>query len=207
MSVGLEQQPLETGLKASGELGVFVFLVSEGLLFGALILGYTVLRLSPGSDFAGASKELSLLLGTLNTCVLLTSSLAVALAAMWADGKRANYARIAMVVTAGLGIIFLCIKGYEWFDEAQKGLLPFRDMSDRYPKASPQEHREFFDAYLVLTGTHGLHLVTGIGLMLGLTVFWKRLVRPAHTLKMAALYWHFIDVIWVFLFPLLYLVR
>lgn len=200
-------EALPTGLKASGEFGVFVFLVSEGLLFGALILGYIVMRLSPGADFAGASQELSLLLGTLNTCVLLTSSLAAALATMWADGRRENVARIAMLVTAGLGVVFLCIKGYEWFDEAHKGLLPFRDMSDRYPKASPQQHRAFFDAYLVLTGTHGLHLITGIGLMLGLAVFWKRLAHPAHTLKMAALYWHFIDVIWVFLFPLLYLVR
>ncbi|HEU6454710.1 MAG TPA: cytochrome c oxidase subunit 3 [Roseateles sp.] len=207
MSVETQGEPLPTGLKASGELGVFVFLVSEGLLFGALILGYTVMRLSPGADFAGASKELSLLLGTLNTCVLLTSSLAAALATMWADGKRDGYARIAILVTAALGLVFLCIKSYEWFDEAQKGLLPFRDVSDRYPKASPQEHREFFDAYLVLTGTHGLHLISGIGLMLGITVFWKHLVHPAHTLKMAALYWHFIDVIWVFLFPLLYLVR
>ena len=79
-------EALPTGLKASGEFGVFVFLVSEGLLFGALILGYIVMRLSPGADFAGASQELSLLLGTLNTCVLLTSSLAAALATMWADG-------------------------------------------------------------------------------------------------------------------------
>ena len=61
--------------------------------------------------------------------------------------------------------------------------------------------------YLVLTGTHALHLVSGIGLVGGIALFWRRLARPAHTLKMAALYWHFIDIVWVFLFPLLYLVR
>jgi cytochrome c oxidase subunit 3 len=199
--------PQPNGVRASGEFGVFVFLVSEGLLFGALVLAYTIARLAPGSDFAGASRELSLPLGTLNTCILLTSSLAAALATIWADAGRSNAARWALLVTAGLGLVFLCIKGYEYFDEAQKGLLPFRDATDRYPKAIVQPHRAFFDAYLALTGTHALHLLSGIGVMAGIALFWKKLARPTHTLKMAALYWHFIDIVWVFLFPLLYLVR
>jgi cytochrome c oxidase subunit 3 len=196
-----------TPSRSHGELGVFVFLASEGLLFGALVLGYTVTRLAPGADFGGASRELSLTLGTLNTCVLLTSSFAVALATIWADGKRDDLARLALLATAALGLVFLCIKGYEYYDEAQRGLFPLRDMADRYPRANPQQHREFFDIYLALTGTHALHLISGIGLMGGITLFWRRLAHPAHTLKLAALYWHFIDVIWVFLFPLLYLVR
>jgi cytochrome c oxidase subunit 3 len=207
MSADSSSRDHPTGLRASGEFGVFVFLVSEGLLFGALVLGYAVVRVTSGSDFAGGSHQLSLPLGTLNTCVLLTSSLAAALATIWGDAKRDGWARLALAATAALGLVFLCIKGYEYFDEAQKGLLPFRDTSDRYPKASPQQFREFFDAYLALTGTHALHLVSGVGLMGGIALFWRRLARPAHTLKMAALYWHFIDVIWVFLFPLLYLVR
>ena len=146
-------------------------------------------------------------LGTLNTAVLLTSSFLIALATIWGDRDQGRRARLAALATAALGIVFLCIKGYEYFEEAQKGLLRFRDMADRYPKATPQHLRLFFDVYLALTGTHGLHVISGVGLVGGIAMFWRRLKRPAHTLKMAALYWHFIDVIWVFLFPLLYLVR
>jgi cytochrome c oxidase subunit 3 len=205
MSIAGEHE--ETGVRPSGEFGMFVFLVSEGLLFGALVLGYVVARLMPGADFAGGSHALSLPLGTINTGVLLTSSFCAALATIWSDAGRDGRARLALCATAALGVVFLCIKGYEYFDEAQKGLLPFRDMSDRYPGAAPPRLRLFFDCYLALTGTHALHLVTGIGVVLGIAVGWRRLARPAHTLRMVALYWHFIDVVWVFLFPLLYLVR
>lgn len=201
-----EAQGHGTGVEPSGEFGVFVFLVSEGLLFSALILGYLVARLAPGADFAAGSRELSLPLGTLNTAVLLSSSFCIALATIWGS-ERSRWARLAALATVALGIVFLCIKGYEYFEEAQKGLLPFRDMSDRYPKAEPQHLRLFFDVYLALTGTHALHVISGIGLVGGIALFWRRLARPAHTLKLAALYWHFIDVIWVFLFPLLYLAR
>jgi cytochrome c oxidase subunit 3 len=196
-----------TGVEPSGEFGVFVFLVSEGLLFAALVLAYLVARIAPGADFGAGSRELSLPLGTINTAVLLTSSFCIALATIWADGGRPRWARLATFATIALGAVFLCIKGYEYFDEAQKGLLPVRDMADRYPKATPPHLRLFFDIYLGLTGTHALHVISGMGLLGSIGLFWRRLGRPAHTLKMAALYWHFVDVIWVFLFPLLYLVR
>lgn len=207
MSTSESAQGHGTGYEPAGEFGVFVFLASEGLLFGALVLGYVVARLSPGADFAAGSRELSLPLGTVNTAVLLTSSLCAALATMWADARQSRMARLALLATALLGLVFLCIKGYEYWDEAQKSLLPFRDSAARYPGSSPPHLRLFFDAYLALTGTHALHLLTGIGLVGGIALFWRRLQRPAHTLKLAALYWHFIDVVWVFLFPLLYLVR
>ena len=196
-----------TGVERSGEFGVFVFLASEGMLFGALVLGYLIARLSPGADFGAASRELSLPLGTLNTAVLLTSSFCAALATIAADARQDRWARLALVATALLGLAFLGIKAFEYWDEASKGLLPLRKAADRYPAATPPHLRLFFDVYLALTGTHALHLVSGIGLVGGIAIFWSRLARPAHTLKMAALYWHFIDVVWVFLFPLLYLVR
>ena len=196
-----------TGVRASGEFGMFVFLISEGLLFSALVLGYVVARLAPGADFGGGSRELSLPLGTINTAVLLSSSFAIALSTIWADDRHDRRARLAALATVLLGIVFLCIKGTEYWGEAQKGLLPVRDMADRYPKPTPAHLRLFFDVYLVLTGTHALHVLSGIGVVGGVALFWRRLARPAHTLKMVALYWHFIDVIWVFLFPLLYLVR
>lgn len=196
-----------TGVHPSGELGVFVFLLSEGLLFGGLLLAYAVARLQPHADFAGGSRELSLVLGTINTAVLLTSSLCAALATIWAEENRDGRARLAFLATAALGLVFLGIKAYEYVDEASRGLLPFRDAAARYPASDPPHLRLFFDVYLALTGTHALHLVTGIALIGGIAVLWKRLERPGHVLKLAALYWHFVDVVWVFLFPLLYLVR
>lgn len=193
--------------REAGEFGVFVFLVSEGLLFSALVLGYVVARLAPNADFAAGSGQLSLPLGSINTAVLLTSSFCAALATIWGDGGRHRRARLMLLATAVLGVAFLCIKGYEYFEEAQRGLLPFRDMSDRYPRLEVAPHRLFFDVYLALTGTHALHVVSGAALVAGVAAFWRRLAHPAHTLRMVVLYWHFIDVIWVFLFPLLYLVR
>jgi cytochrome c oxidase subunit 3 len=193
--------------REAGEFGVFVFLVSEGLLFGGLVLTYVIARLGPGAEFGKASAELSLPLGTLNTAVLLTSSFCAALATIWADAGRDRLARLGFAATGLLGLVFLAIKGTEYWDEAQKGLLPFRDMAARYPTTSPPQFRQFFDVYLALTGTHALHVISGVLLVGGIALFWRRLARPTHTLKMAALYWHFIDVIWVVLFPLLYLVR
>ncbi len=196
-----------TGVHPSGELGVFVFLLSEGLLFGGLLLAYVVARLQPHADFAAGSAELSLPLGTINTAVLLTSSFCAAIATIWADGKREGRARLAFLATAALGLVFLGIKTFEYVDEAGRGLLPIRDAAARYPASEPPHLRLFFDIYLALTGTHALHLITGIALVAGIALFWKRLDRPTHVLKLAALYWHFVDVIWVILFPLLYLVR
>ena len=196
-----------TGAERSGEFGMFVFLASEGLLFGALVLGYLIARLSPGADFGAGSRELSLPLGTINTGILLTSSFCAALATIAADAKQDRLARLALVATALLGLAFIGIKALEYWDEAGKGLLPIRNDAARYPATTPPHLRLFFDIYFALTGTHALHLVSGIGLLGGIAALWSRLTRPAHTLKMVVLYWHFIDVVWVFLFPLLYLVR
>lgn len=195
-----------TGIRPAGEFGMFVFLVSEGLLFGALILAYAFSRmLNPGA-FAAGSAALSLPLGTLNTAILLTSSFVLALATVFADGRRDGIARIALAATVLLGLAFLGIKAFEYFDEAQRGLMPFRAERLRDPFAPMSDTRPFFNAYLVLTGTHAVHVLSGMGLLGGIALLWQRLKRPSQALTLAALYWHFIDVIWVFFFPLLYLV-
>jgi cytochrome c oxidase subunit 3 len=202
-----ELQGHGTGVEPSGQFGVFVFLASEGMLFGALILAYLGARIENAPAFLAGSHELSLPLGTANTAMLLTSSFCAALATIWAEDKRPHLARLALGATALLGVVFIAIKGYEYWDEARRNLLPFPDIALRDPFHQVEATRVFFDAYLALTGTHALHLLSGIGLMAGLAVFWRRLQRPGHVVRLAALYWHFIDLIWVFLFPLLYLVR
>ena len=202
-----EVQGHGTGVEPSGQFGVFIFLASEGMLFGALILAYLGARIENGPAYVAGSHELSLLLGTVNTGVLLTSSLCAALATIWAGQERPGRVRLALLATAALGTVFLLIKGYEYWDEAGRGLLPWPEIERRDPFHPVPPTRVFFDAYLVLTGTHALHLITGIGLMSGIALLWRRLKRPGHVVRLAALYWHFIDLIWVFLFPLLYLVR
>lgn len=199
-------EPEATG-RATSELGVFVFLASEGLLFGALLLVYFIDRLQNGSAFVAGSRELSLLLGTTNTAVLLSSSFVAALATSWGEAGRSRPARVALVVTAALGACFLGIKAYEYLDEASRHLLPVFDLAFAPPGDQPQATERFFSVYLALTGTHALHLLTGMVLMLSLAAVWSKLRRPANVLRLAALYWHFIDVIWVVLFPILYLVR
>jgi cytochrome c oxidase subunit 3 len=200
-------QGRSVGVEPAGEFGVFVFLASEGLLFGGLLLAYAVARLQPDADFAAGSRELSLPLGTANTAVLLTSSFCAALAAIASDAGRQRWARLGLAATAALGLVFLAIKAAEYWDEAQKGLLPIRDAAVRYPTAKTPPLRLFFDVYFALTLTHALHVVSGIAVLCGIAAGWRRLARPAHVLRLATLYWHFIDVIWVVLFPLLYLVR
>ena len=202
-----ELQGHGTGVEPAGQFGVFIFLASEGMLFGALILAYLGARIDNGPAFLAGSHELSLALGTTNTAVLLTSSLGAALATIWAEARQPGRARLALAGTAMLGALFLAIKGYEYWDEAGRNLLPFADIARRDPFHPVEATRVFFDAYLILTGTHALHLLSGIGLMAGLALFWRRLQRPGHVVRLAALYWHFIDLIWVFLFPLLYLVK
>ena len=196
-----------TGVEPSGQFGVFVFLASEGMLFGAMILAYIGARIENHEAFAAGSRELSLVLGTANTAVLLTSSLCAALASLWAEEKHGRRARHTLWATAALGTAFLCIKGYEYWDEANRGLLPSPNSALRDPFHAVDTTRIFFDSYLALTATHALHLLTGIVLLAGLALLWTRLERPGHVVRLAALYWHFIDLIWVFLFPLLYLVR
>lgn len=207
MSSGATKRGQGTGVHPTGELGVWIFLASEGLLFGSVILAYLVARLQNGAAFAAASAQLSLPLGTLNTAVLLTSSFAIASALIWSEAGRNRRARLAIWATVSLGLGFLCIKGFEYWDEAQRGLLPILMLDFRYDGPDPQHARLFFDAYLALTGLHALHLLSGIVLIGSIALLWRRLKDPSHVLRLSALYWHLIDIVWVFLFPLLYLVR
>jgi cytochrome c oxidase subunit 3 len=202
-----EAQGSGTGVEPAGEVGMFVFLAAEGLLFGGLLLTYLVGRLRFSEAFSAGSHDLSLPLGTANTAILLTSSFAVALSTIAAKVGRSRVARLLLAATAVLGVIFLAIKGLEYWDEAARSLLPFTDSDLQSPTADLPRTRMFFDVYLALTLTHALHLISGIVVVIGIAAAWRRLVRPEAALTLAALYWHFVDVLWVFLFPLLYLVR
>lgn len=187
-------------------LGMWVFLASEILFFGGMFLAYTVYRSMYPLAFEAASGRLDLVLGGINTALLLTSSLTMTLA----DDAAAARARRAMVLwlsaTALLGIAFLAIKGIEWRDEFREGFAPLFGRPFDFPEPHADRARLFFGFYFALTGLHALHLFIGVAVVLVLLVFTLR-GAPRMDAKMAVsgLYWHLVDLIWVFVFPLLYL--
>jgi cytochrome c oxidase subunit III len=198
--------------KASAELGMWLFLATEVLFFGALFLAYTLYRTQNEQAFADASASLNLPLGTLNTVVLLTSSLTMALAVHAAQtSNRKNLVRL-LIATIVLGTVFLAIKGVEWHEDYVEDLIPFLT-SHFHLEHGPDPPRSasalFFNLYFLMTGLHAVHMVIGIGMLIFYTSKARRGMlegvrsTPVHLL---GLYWHFVDIVWVFLFPFLYLI-
>jgi cytochrome c oxidase subunit 3 len=182
---------------------MWLFLLTEILLFGGLFLAYAYMWARYPHDFHHASEELNPVMGVVNTVVLLTSSLAVALgvAAIQRGDKRKTMLFVGATVL--LGLVFLAIKGFEWSAKFHHGIWPSS------PKVSqlPGGEQVFFGLYFSMTGLHGLHVLAGIAVlavMLAL-VAKDRITRDNHVkLENGALYWHLVDVVWIFLLPLFY---
>ncbi|SMF72771.1 cytochrome c oxidase subunit 3 [Xaviernesmea oryzae] len=189
-------------------LGMYVFLGSEIMLFGGLFAVAAVMRLLHPAEVVEASKALHVWIGAVNTAVLLTSSLFVALAVDCAKGGRRRGTGAWLFSAASLGAVFLAIKVYEYSLEHAEGLLPGLGAP---LKVSTPVQRAFMDLYLVATGLHALHLLIGILLLLVIAIRAAsgRLLLPERAIVpvTAGLYWHLVDVIWVFLYPILYLAR
>jgi cytochrome c oxidase subunit 3 len=200
--------PNEARESAADRFGIWIFLGSEALLFGGLMLAYTLTRRHFPDGFAAGSRETSFVLGTANTAVLLTSSLLIALAELRAEASAGLSGRRLLLATAGLGLVFLAIKSFEYADEIGRGLAPLFGQPFRYQGPDPEGAAAFFRFYFALTGLHAVHLIIGIGLVLWTALRWRSLAATVRRRRVTAtaLYWHFIDVVWVFLYPLLYLV-
>jgi cytochrome c oxidase subunit 3 len=198
---------LEQQFEASA-LGMWLFLVTEILFFGGLFLAYMIYRMQYPQAFAEASQELDVVLGGVNTAVLIGSSLTMAMA-VWAAqlGKRGKQ-MLFLALTIGLGLVFLGIKAVEYSHKFEHGLVPGPDF--RFEAAHDPIHSQlFFSLYFVMTGLHALHMVVGIAVMAVLFVmaYQGRFTRAYHTpVEVSGLYWHFVDIVWIFLFPLLYLI-
>lgn len=185
-------------------LGMWLFLVTEVVLFGGLFLAYAYLRNRYPGEFHHAGAELNVALGLTNTLVLLTSSLTVALGidALVRGRPRRTLGWIAG--TLGLGLAFLAIKGVEWAAKFHHGLYP----NARHLGTLPPGEQVFFGLYFTMTGLHGLHVVVGLGVLGVMAVRVARgTIRPDRPvyLENAGLYWHLVDIIWIFLLPLFYL--
>jgi cytochrome c oxidase subunit 3 len=175
---------------------MWLFLAAEVVFFGGILLGFFEFQGSFPRDFAEAGRRTNLRLGALNTGILLTSSLFMALAVR-SRTRRAAVAALAATMT--LGVAFLAVKFTEYALDFHEHLVPGSGF--RISGADPRHARLFFLFYFAMTGIHALHLMIGIGLLtwLALGPF-----RPA-ALEVTGLYWHFVDIVWIFLFPLLYL--
>ena len=173
-----------------GKVGVWWFLASEIMVFGGLISSYIVSRLgSPG--WAAEAAHLSVPVASVNTLVLLTSSLTMVVAfAATKEGDRGKV-RTFLFFTILLGLTFLGIKAYEYTSKVAAGFVP---------ASGP-----FWSFYYTMTGLHGLHVLGGVVANFSLFVLARRALRNPHRIELAGLYWHFVDVVWIFLFPLLYL--
>jgi cytochrome c oxidase subunit III len=201
---------------SSANLGMWTFLATEVMFFGGLFAGFAVYRFKDPTAFAAACRELDIWLGTINTAVLLTSSLTMALAVHAGQEGHAKGQVRYLILTMLLATAFLGIKSYEYLEEYHKHLIPGAHFSTSVleipPGATPYVIRQmelFFVFYFFMTGLHATHMIIGIGVMIWMAILAHRgkFTREYHTpLELTGLYWHFVDMVWVFLFPLLYLI-
>lgn len=190
-------------------LGIWAWLITELLLFSALFLVALIVRIQHPEATIAAARHLKFWIGAVNTLVLIVSSLTMSMAIAF---SRLGWQRAmvhAMLATAALGSLFLLLKGYEYYADYEEHMMPF--LATRpYELAESPATRLFVNLYYATTLLHGLHLLTGISLLLGMTWMAARagfLSRHQNWIEIYGLYWHFIDLIWILAFPILYVVN
>jgi cytochrome c oxidase subunit 3 len=192
---------------ASG-LGMWIFLITEIMFFGGLFLVYIVYRSKYPDVFGAASRSLNATIGAINTAVLLCSSFTMVLAVRAGQLGRRKAIIVFLILTLILGFVFLGVKAYEWNEKFQEHHIP--GPSFLMEGVAEQGHAQlFFSLYFAMTGLHALHMVIGAGLLsVLLWQAWRGKFSAAYytPIDMVGLYWHFVDIIWIFLFPLLYLI-
>ena len=202
--------------RAAATLGMWLFLGTEIMFFGGMFCAYLIYRYWYYNEFAAGSRSLSIKWGTINTIVLICSSLTVALSVRAAQmGKRKLLIGL-LLATMVFGAAFLGIKGKEWYDKYEEHHIPGQsfDASDLvrdYPTLHiNQQHEQiYFSLYFAMTGLHALHMIIGLGIFVFLTISaWRGRYTPDYytPIEIGGLYWHFVDIIWIYLYPLLYLI-
>ncbi|MGI4811055.1 MAG: cytochrome c oxidase subunit 3 [Janthinobacterium lividum] len=203
----LEQFNNPAQQKRAAELGMWAWLLTELLLFGGLFLIALVLRYQYPDSVHAAALHLKFWIGATNTAILICSSLTMSGAIMLSRLGGQRWMIRCMLATAALGSLFLVLKGYEWFADWQEHMTPF--LPGPYALEGDAQSRLFVNLYFVTTALHGLHLTTGVAILLGLTWMAKQpdfLVKHQNRIEIYGLYWHFIDLIWIMAFAVLYVV-
>jgi cytochrome c oxidase subunit III len=195
--------------REAAELGMWLFLATECMFFGGLFLAYLVYRHWYLNEFAAGSRQMDVTLGTINTGVLLASSLTMALAVHSAEESRRQPLVVFLSITTLLGMIFLGIKAFEYHHKYVEHLIPFAGLPFEFTGRERGGMATFFNLYFLMTGLHAAHMIIGVVMLLMLIVLASRgglLGERSIVVHNAGLYWHFVDLVWVFLFPFFYLV-
>jgi cytochrome c oxidase subunit 3 len=192
--------------KEAATLGMWAFLATEVLFFGGMFMSYITYRISYPHAFAEASHYTIVLFGTVNTAILLTSSFTMALAVHAARENNIKLLFRFLMITVAFALAFLAIKGLEYSEDLKEHLWP----GPHFKPGLPPQAQIFWVLYWIMTGVHALHVTVGIGLLS--TMAWmtsRRKFSDAYytPVEMSGLYWHFVDIIWIFLYPLLYLIQ
>ena len=190
----------------AAQLGMWIFLATEVLFFGGLFLAYTVYRSLCPQTFAAASHHTEVVLGGINTGILLFSSTLMALGVRAAELRNRKQLVWLLLGTAFLGILFMLIKGFEYHKDFVEHLVPGSHFE--WHEANPEHAEIFFWLYFAMTGLHAIHVTVGIFVLLtlaGLAWLGKFTTGNYTPVEVAGLYWHFVDIVWIFLFPLMYL--
>ncbi len=191
----------------SAKLGMWIFLLTEILLFGGLFCAYSVYRAWHPDMFYNAHKFLNVQLGTLNTVVLITSSLTMALSIRFIQVNDKKKAILFLISTLVFASVFLIVKYFEYSHKFHLGQLPGKYYT--FTGVEGSNPHIFFSIYFVMTGLHGIHIIAGIIVLVWVLVkminnnFSAEYYTPV---EMAGLYWHLVDLVWIYLFPLLYLI-
>ena len=191
-----------TRQKEADSFGFWIFIASEVMFFGGLFLAYAVNHYLHPHAFKVAVQHTDITYGTINTALLMTSSFFMTAVVRGAPAQMRRTTLIGLSICAALGIVFLVVKGIEYREDISKGLVP----GAGFP-LEPQAAQIFFGLYWIMTGVHALHLFVGICLVLIIDtlVARRRLPLNSPTIEVVGLYWHFVDIIWMILYPLLYL--
>jgi len=191
-------------------LGMWVFLVTEIMFFGGLFMAYLVYRWQSPMGFQEASHHLDIFWGTANTALLIISSLTMAFAVRAAQTSQPAKTQVGwLVATMILGAGFLGIKAIEYTEKFTHHLVPGPHFVWEGVAANAKAAEQFYSLYFAMTGLHALHMVIGLGIMTVISIMaWRKTFdREYYTpVEVAGLYWHFVDIVWIFLFPLLYLI-
>ena len=196
----LEQQ------QETATVGIWTFLATEVIFFGGLFLAYIVYRTAYPQAFTEGSHHSNLLLGTVNTALLLTSSLTMALSVHAAQEGNRQRLMLFLFVTLLLGLAFLGVKGLEYSEHISERLFP----GAQFKSGLPHGTQMFFVLYFLMTALHALHLIIGCGVIAVMLWLARNSAFSSHyynPIEVSGLYWHFVDVVWVFLYPMFYLIK
>jgi cytochrome c oxidase subunit 3 len=200
--------------RRAASLGMWLFLGTEIMFFGGMFCAYLIYRRLYYTEFAAGSRSLDVTLGAINTAVLICSSLTVALGVRAAQMGKRKLLVVLMLLTLVFGVAFLGIKGDEWATKFKEHHVPgasfhFERTSLDGKPIDSQHIQLYFSLYFAMTGLHALHMIIGVGIFLYLMYHsWKGRYGPEYytPVENGGLYWHFVDIVWIYLFPLLYLI-